>query len=44
MSYLITVKTATGSETYTGIGNRNALMDAAYDLPGVLGVAVMVRK
>ena len=44
MSYQITIKTAAGSKTYTGIGDRNSLMDAAYDMPGVMGVSVMVRK
>ncbi|WP_277347153.1 hypothetical protein [Collimonas pratensis] len=44
MSYQITIKTAAGSKTYTGIGSRDALMDAAYAIPGVMGVSVMVRK
>ena len=44
MSYQITIKTAAGSKTYTGIGDRNSLMDAAYAIPGVMGVSAMVRQ
>jgi hypothetical protein len=44
MHYLITIKKLGGaSETYHAIGNRDALMDAAYDHPGALGVSVMVQ-
>lgn len=43
MSYTVTRVTATGSTTYIGIGDRNALMDAAYNEPGVLGVSVIAR-
>ncbi|WP_161539950.1 hypothetical protein [Glaciimonas sp. PCH181] len=44
MSYLITIKTQPDSdgETYTAIGNLDALIDAAYDA-GALGVTVMVQ-
>lgn len=38
--YLITVRDATGSHTYSAIGNVGALMDAAYD-NGALGVTVV---
>ncbi|WP_268907164.1 hypothetical protein [Collimonas humicola] len=44
MSFQITIKTQDGgTETYSDIGDRNALMDAAYDA-GALGVTVMVRQ
>jgi hypothetical protein len=43
MIYIITSVTATGRTTYTAIGDRNALMDAAYNQPGVLGVSVIAR-
>lgn len=42
MTFLITVIDEAGQRTYTAIGDRDALMDAAYDR-GALGVAVMVR-
>lgn len=43
MHFLIKIMKATGeSETYDAIGDRDALMDAAYDRPGALGVSVMV--
>ena len=41
MTFLITARTATSVHTYTAIGNRDALIDAAYDA-GALGVTVMV--
>lgn len=40
MRYRITIQTAAGIETRTAIGNRDALMDAAYD-NGALGVTVI---
>jgi hypothetical protein len=41
MSYRITARTSAGS-TYTAIGDRDALIDAAYD-DGALGVTVMAQ-
>lgn len=40
MAFRITVTDETGSRTYTAIGDRNSLMDAAYDA-GALGVTVL---
>jgi hypothetical protein len=40
MSYLITAKTATETVTYPAVGNRDALMDAAYQA-GALGVTIV---
>jgi hypothetical protein len=40
MAFRITVVDETGPRTYTAIGNRDALMDAAYD-QGALGVTVL---
>lgn len=42
MSYLITVRDAGGAHTYVAIGERAALMDAAYDA-GALGVFIVAR-
>ncbi len=42
MSYLITIRTAAGTQRYAAIGDLAALMDAAYDA-GALGVSAMVR-
>ena len=42
MTYLITVTDETGPRTYTAIGDRNSLMDAAYD-DGALALTIMVR-
>ncbi|GAB3416817.1 hypothetical protein NX774_12045 [Massilia agilis] len=39
MRYLITVRDESGERTYDAIGNRDALMDAAYDA-GALGVSI----
>jgi hypothetical protein len=41
MTYLIKIKTEFGSSSYSAIGDRDALMDAAYNA-GALGVTVMV--
>jgi hypothetical protein len=38
--YQITARTATGTTTYTAIGQLAALLDAAYD-SGALGVTAM---
>jgi hypothetical protein len=40
MAFRITVTDETGSRTYTATGDRDALMDAAYD-KGALGVTVL---
>lgn len=44
MVYRITICTAPGADpiTYTAIGDRNALQDAAYD-DGALGVSVILE-
>lgn len=42
MSYLITVRNAGGARTYVAIGERDVLMDAAYDA-GALGVSIVAR-
>lgn len=42
MKFLITVRTAAGARTYPAIGNRDALMDAAY-AAGALGVSILVQ-
>lgn len=44
MRYRITIITAPGAEpsTYTAIGNRDALQDAAYEA-GALGVTVIAE-
>lgn len=42
MSYLITVRDAAGVRSYRAIGDRAALMDAAYDA-GALGISIVVR-
>jgi hypothetical protein len=42
LSYTITERTAGGERSYPAIGDRDALMDAAYD-SGALGVTAMVR-
>lgn len=39
MKFTVTIKTASGAVTYTAIGSRDELMDAAYD-NGALGVTV----
>lgn len=39
MRYLITVRTAEGERTYPAIGDRDALMDAAYD-DGALSLTI----
>lgn len=41
MKYLIATRTQYGRRTYAAIGNRDALMDAAYEA-GALGVTVKV--
>jgi hypothetical protein len=41
MKYQITARTATAVHTYSAIGDRDALMDAAYDR-GALSVTVRV--
>lgn len=43
MKFQITARTATETITYTAIGNRDALMDAAYDA-GALGVTAKVLQ
>ena len=43
MRYLITVRTAEGQRTYPAIGDRAALMDAAYDR-GALGLTIKEMK
>jgi len=40
MSYRITTRTINGTTTYTAIGDRDALIDAAYD-GGALGVTLV---
>lgn len=44
MKFLITVRNAAGARSYSAIGNRDALMDAAYE-DGALSVTIvpMVR-
>lgn len=42
MKWLITTRTETTVHTYIAIGNRDALMDAAY-AAGALGVSVRVK-
>lgn len=42
-TWRITARTAAGSTTYTEIGRRDALIDAAYD-NGALGVAIFEEK
>jgi hypothetical protein len=42
MTWLITVRDAAGARSYTAIGNRDALMDAAYDA-GALSLTIKVR-
>jgi len=41
MSFRITARTEAGSMTYSAIGSRDELLDAAYDA-GALGVTLMV--
>lgn len=41
--YKVTACYADGVITYTAIGKRNALMDAAYD-SGAIGVACILKK
>jgi hypothetical protein len=43
MKFRLTVTDETGSRTYIATGDRNALMDAAYD-DGALGVTVLEAK
>jgi hypothetical protein len=43
MTFRITVIDETGPRTYSAIGDRDVLMDAAYN-DGALGVTVMVQK
>jgi antitoxin (DNA-binding transcriptional repressor) of toxin-antitoxin stability system len=44
MSYLVTItKNGRLVARFTAIGNRNALMDAAYDEHDVCGVTIMVQ-
>lgn len=40
MTYRITAKYETGAATYTAIGDRDALMDAAYN-SGALSVTII---
>lgn len=42
LSYTITERTAGSERTYTAIGDRDALANAAYD-GGAMGVSVMAR-
>jgi hypothetical protein len=42
MTFRITARNSAGSTTYTAIGDRDALIDAAYD-DGALGVTVMAQ-
>jgi hypothetical protein len=42
MTWLITVRDAAGVHSYTAIGNRDKLMDAAYDA-GALSLSMRVR-
>lgn len=42
MKFIITARTATTVHTYPAIGNRDALMDAAF-AAGALSVTIMVR-
>lgn len=42
MKYLITVRDAAGARTYPAIGDRDALMDAAY-AAGALSVTILVQ-
>lgn len=44
MSYLVTINKDGNPFSYTAIGNRDAVMDAAYDKYGVCGVTVMVQQ
>lgn len=43
MTYKITVTTPTERITYSAIGDRNALMDAAYERFGVCGLTVIAQ-
>jgi len=43
MAFRITVIDETGKRTYSAIGDRNALLDAAYDA-GALGVTVVMGE
>lgn len=43
MRFRITTQTAAGSQTYSAIGDRDALLDAAYD-NGALGVTVIPEQ
>ncbi len=42
MRFRITTRTAAGSETYSAIGDRDQLLDAAYDA-GALGVTLVAE-
>lgn len=44
MSYIITINKDGRRFTYSGIGNRDALIDAAYDEHGACGVTIMVQQ
>lgn len=43
MKFIITARTATSVHTYSAIGNRDALMDAAY-AAGALSLTITVLK
>jgi len=43
MCFRITARTAAGTTTYTAIGDRNALLDAAYEA-GALGVTLVPTR
>lgn len=43
MCFRITTRTATSTTTYTAIGDRDALIDAAYEA-GALGVTLVVEQ
>ena len=40
MAFLITAKNSDGEKTYSAVGDRDALMDKAYD-DGALGVTIV---
>lgn len=44
MSYLVTINKDGRRFSYTAIGNRDALIDAAFDTHGVCGITVMVQQ
>lgn len=44
MGYIVTINKDGKRFSYPAVGNRNELLDAAYDQYGVCGVTVMVCK